>query len=51
MCEVSAIYTDLIFPPIQKMGGQHKGVNGESLHPGRNVHDTSFSFLRDGRQH
>ena len=33
---------------MRKMGGQHKGVNGESLHSDRKILDTSFGFLGVG---
>ena len=40
-----------ISPPMREVGSQHKGINGESLHPSRDVLNTSFGFLGGGRQH
>lgn len=40
-----------ISPLMRKVGSQHEGINRESLHPSRDVHNTSFGFLEGGRQH
>ena len=40
-----------ISPPMRKVGSQHEGLNRESLHPSRDVLNTSFGFLEGGCQH
>ena len=50
MYEVSATYTGLNLFTHAENGRSHKGVNGESLHPGHDILNTSFGFLGGGLQ-
>ena len=50
MYEESAAYIDLNLS-MRKVGSQHEGINRKSLHPSRDVLNTSFGFLEGGRQH